>query len=87
MSKKLTKQDKLDILSLVLLPQLESALKGAAVELEQAKEDWVSLYAVDGDKEKVKKAPILSVVEGQVSVESARNCLREIKRLLSEGTI
>ena len=73
--------DKLEIIKTCILPFLEGKLNDAKAELEQAKEDWCILNSADGDRESVKKNPIFSVVEAQVSAEFALGFVNVIKKV------
>ena len=84
MAKKLTAKDKVDILKITVLPLMKERLSDACAELEQAKEDWLNLNSIDGDKSKVKKNPILSVLDGQVSVELLGKLMADVERMLNE---
>ena len=81
---KLKAQDKVDILKITFLPLMKERISDAYVELEQAKKDWLNLYSADGDKSKVKKNPILSVIDGQVSVEMIGKLMADVERMLNE---
>ena len=83
MAKKLTNPEKITILKDLLLPMLCKSIDAATVELQTARDNYIALTSIDGDKDSVKKAPILSVVEGQVSVQMAQDTIKEIKRLLN----
>lgn len=83
MAKKLTAKDKIDILK-IYLPMLKDKVKQIDEMLTQAQEDWVNSYSVEGDKTKVRRNPIFSVVEGQVKVEFLRNLIVEVERILKE---
>ena len=83
--KRLSDSDKLEIIKTCILPFLESKINEAKAELEQAKEDLLILNSADGDRESVRKKPIFSVVEAQVSVEFALGFVNDIKKVFNSG--
>lgn len=83
MGKKLTAKDKIGVIE-VFLPLIKNKIAEATERLQQAQEDWLNLYGVDGDKSKVTKNPIFSVVEGQVSVEILGKLITDVERVLGE---
>lgn len=84
MAEKLTNEDKIEVIKLYFLPMIEKSLIKANIELEQAKKDYINLKSMDGDIEKIKKSPILSVVDGQVNLESVLDMLPDLKKMLEE---
>lgn len=61
---------------------LKEQLQSAIISLQQAEEDWCNLNSCDGDKQSVKKTPILSSCEGRVSCELAMELLSDMERML-----
>ncbi len=82
MSKKPGTQEAMDILSLVLLPQLSKSMHRALSSLEQVKNDYIQIN--NGNGANVKRSPIFSALEAEIQVESAMLTLDNIKRLLRE---
>ena len=84
MARKLSATDKVEILKITHLPLIKERISDADAELKQAKKDWLNLYCIDGDKSKVKKNPILSVIDGEVSVELIGKLIADVERVLNE---
>lgn len=84
MIEKLTNEDKIEVIKLYFLPMIEKSLIKANLQLEQAKNDYINLNSMDGNRQEVKKAPILSVVDGQVQLESVLDMLPDLKKMLEE---
>lgn len=61
---------------------IKTQLDNALNSLNQAQEDWIQLNSCDGDKESVKKHPILSSTDALVSCEMALNLLNDMERML-----
>lgn len=61
---------------------IKTQLNNALNSLNQAQEDWIQLNSCDGDKESVKKHPILSSTDALVSCEMALNLLNDMERML-----
>lgn len=78
-------QDKLNILTNILLPQLEDMVKRAAADLVQYQKDYIALNHADGGVGYVKKLPIMSAIDARVHIEMAQDTVGEIKRLLAAG--
>ena len=77
----LTKEDKIDIAKFqvkFLMEQLQKAI----ISLQQAEEDWCKLNSCDGDRESVKKPPILSACDARVSCEMAMEYVGDMERML-----
>ena len=83
MAKKINAQNKVDIFKTVFLPLIRTKIKEANQDLQQAQDDWINLYG-DGDRSKVKKNPIFSVVDGQVSVQFLDRLIADVERMLME---
>ena len=83
MAKKLTAKDKVEILKTVFLPLIIEKIKDANKSLQQAQDDWINLYG-DGDRTKVTRNPIFSVVDGQVQVELLDKLIADVGRMLME---
>lgn len=61
---------------------IKKQLQDSINSLKQAEEDWCNLNSCDGDKQSVKKHPILSSCEGRVSCELAMELLSDMERML-----
>lgn len=61
---------------------IKEQLNNALSSLNQAQEDWIQLNSCDGNKESVKKHPILSSTDALVSCEMALKLLDDMERML-----
>lgn len=61
---------------------IKEELNNAVSSLKQAQEDWIQLNSCDGDRQSVKKPPILSCCEATVSCEMALELLYDMERML-----
>ena len=52
--------------------------------LQAAQDDFINLYG-DGDRSKVTKNPVFSVVDAQVQVEILDKLIKDVERVLSDG--
>lgn len=77
----LTKADKIDIAKFQV-KSLKEQLQSAIISLQQAEEDWLKLNSCDGDRQSVKKPPILSCCDARVSCEMAIEFLGDMERML-----
>lgn len=77
----LTKADKIDIAKFQV-KLLKEQLQSAIISLQQAEEDWCKLNSCDGDRQSVKKPPILSCCAAKVSCEMAMEFLGDMERML-----
>lgn len=77
----LTKADKIDIAKFQV-KSLKEQLQSAIISLQQAEEDWLNLNSCDGDRQSVKKPPILSCCDARVSCEMAMEFLGNMERML-----
>lgn len=77
----LTKADKIDIAKFQV-KSLKERLQSAIISLQQAEEDWCKLNSCDGDRQSVKKPPILSCCAARVSCEMAMEFLGDMERML-----
>lgn len=77
----LTKADKIDIAKFQVR-SLKEQLQSAIISLQQAEEDWLNLNSCDGDRQSVKKPPILSCCDARVSCEMAMEFLGNMERML-----
>lgn len=77
----LTKADKINIAKFQV-KSLKEQLQSAIISLQQAKEDWLNLNSCDGDRQSVKKPPILSCCDAMVSCEMAMEFLDDMERML-----
>lgn len=83
MTKKLKPQDKIDILKTVFLPLIIEKIRDANKSLQQAQDDYINMYG-DGDRSKVTKNPIFSVVDGQVQVRLLDGLIADVGRMLMD---
>ena len=83
MAKKITAQGKIDIIKTVFLPLIKEKIADADRNLQQAQDDYINLYG-DGDRSKVTRNPIISVVDGQVQVEILDKLIKDVERVLIE---
>lgn len=79
----LNKSEKLEILQLQL-DMLKEQMELAVSSLKQAQEDWCILNSCDGDRLLVKKPPILSVCDAQVTCEMAIGFLGDMERVIEQ---
>ena len=77
----LTKTDKIDIAKFQV-KSLKEQLQNAIISLQQAEEDWYKLNSCDGDRQSVKKPPILSCCDARVSCEMGMEFLSDMERML-----
>lgn len=77
----LTKADKIDIAKFQV-KSLKEHLQRAIISLQQAEEDWLKLNSCDGDRQSVKKPPILSCCDARVSCEMAMGFIGDMERML-----
>lgn len=84
MAKKITAKDKIFILEHYFLPTIKGKMAEAIKALVQAQEDWLILNSSDGDKSKVVKKPILSVIDGEVCAKTVDKLIADMERMLME---
>lgn len=77
----LTKADKINIAKFQV-KELKRQLQNAIISLQQAEEDWCKLNSCDGDRQSVKKPPILSCCDARVSCEMAMEFIGDMERML-----
>lgn len=81
---KLSNKDKIWLAETWHLEQIKSQLNAAKQLLDEAQEGYCILNSCDGDRTKVKKAPILQAVEANVSVGMALTLLEEMERMFKD---
>jgi ribulose bisphosphate carboxylase small subunit len=77
----LKKKDRLKV-TLFGIKAVSKKLQEALDVLKQAENDYIQLHSFDGDKASVKQDPILSTIDGRVTVEMALEQIQTIGRTM-----
>jgi hypothetical protein len=77
----LKKKDRLKV-TLFEIKAVSKKLQEALDVLKQAEIDYIQLHSFDGDKASVKQDPILSTIDGRVTVEMALEQIQTIGRTM-----
>ena len=83
MAKKIKSQDKIEIIKTLFMPLIREKIIEGNKHLQQAQDDFINLYG-DGDRNKVIRNPIFSVVDAQVQVEILDKLIADVERMLNE---
>ena len=83
MAKKLSAKDKVEIIKTLSMPLIREKIIEGNKHLQQAQDDFINLYG-DGDRNKVIRNPIFSVVDAQVQVEMLGELMADVERMLNE---
>lgn len=80
---KIARDLKIEIVKMEL-PFIIKHLETASSTFKKAADDWCVVNSCDGDKSKVEKPPVLTMVDGQVMVDLCIEYLRKLMRTMEQ---